>query len=99
MIDRNPERFRREIIEEEFFETREAEAQSKRAKAPLEARKLVNKWKGEERTKKNVQRKRHNSFVDDITESVVVCMGPEVKNGEPGYSVRKEVVYPDIEDK
>lgn len=97
MIERNPERFRREILKEEFFETKGLEGIKVLATAPLEARVLFNKWKGEERTRKNVQRKRHNSLTDVITEYVEVCLGPSVRNGQPGYSVRKEVVYPVIE--
>lgn len=94
MKDMEPIRFRREIIAEEFFEIAKADAQSRWAKAPLDAQILFNNWKSEEITKRNIQRIRHDSFTEDITEYVEVCMGPAVQDGQSGYSVRKEVVYP-----
>lgn len=95
MIDRNPERFRRVILEEEFFPTSSVTSDTKAFAAPPEARALVAKWKGERERGILARRHAEESFRDIVNVHEEVNMGLAVQDGMRGYSVRRELVYPE----
>lgn len=91
MVDREPERSRKEIIEEVLFEPRWPIGTARENQPPYEARLLVNRWKGEEKI---------NSPLADRDEKskpirhIVIAAGFNVVDGRRVYSVRREALYP-----
>lgn len=93
MVDRKPERFRREILEEELFETPTGADSGRDSAAPIGAKVLYKKWKNNDNGHPQVTK----DAVGRISEFVKVAMGPIQKDGIIYYSVRREVVYPEAE--
>lgn len=96
MVDREPEIFRRKIIEEKLFEPRWASGTARENQPPYEARLQVNRWKGEEKITRTLSEKDENG---KPVRHIIIAAGFTVSNGRRLYSVRREALYPPVEDR
>jgi len=94
MVDRNPEKFRRVVIEEKFFPTSPVKSDTKVVGPPAEARALVGQWKGErDRGKLERRQGENHGTVINVYESIDLRQA--VREEMSGFSARRILVYPE----
>lgn len=89
MVDRNPERARKEILEEELFEPRWPVGTARANQPPNETRLLVNELKGEEKNNTPLAERDENG---KPIRHIVIAAGFIVVEGRRVYSVRHEAI-------
>ena len=90
MVDREPVRMRRVVLEERFFPNVGVREEGVVIPASPQAVSLRDEWNNN--WLQNYSRSRDSQ--GHVLQEPTVSLGPSTLNGKQGYSVRKEIIYP-----